>query len=349
MINFNYILSNNSNNNYIIALSIFFLFLGLSIIFRNYVLKSLQKLAKKTNITFDDILVEFLKDIPIFFYFYIAFYIATKYINLPNNIPTILDKMTIIIMIFFITKAIVKVISYYFDLLIKKRKENENKESSLLKLIKNASSIFIWTIAILTVISNLGVNITSLIAGLGIGGIAVAFALQRILEDIFSSFSIYFDKPFEEGDFITIDNEMGTVENIGIKSTRIRTLQGEELIISNKEMTTARIHNYKKMSKRRVVFKFGVEYNTSVTKLKKIKKIVEDIMKKLELAELDRVFFTTFGDFSLIFEIVYYVNSRDYKDYLKIQENINLMLKEKFSKEKIEFAYPTQTIILNKK
>ncbi|MEM2131509.1 MAG: mechanosensitive ion channel family protein, partial [Candidatus Woesearchaeota archaeon] len=222
------------------------------------------------------------------------------------------------------------------------------KESSLLKVMNTLFQGFVWIIAILTALSNLGVNITSLIAGLGVGGIAVAFALQRILEDIFSSFSIYFDKPFEEGDFITIDNEAGTVEHIGIKSTRIRTLQGEELVISNKEMTTARIHNYKKMSKRRAVFTFGVEYNTDVKKLKKINEIIKNIFDRLEIAELDRSHFKTFGDFSLNYEVVYYINNREIKDYLDTQEKINLMLVEAFKKEKIEFAFPTNTIILKK-
>ncbi|MEM3374088.1 MAG: mechanosensitive ion channel family protein [Candidatus Woesearchaeota archaeon] len=339
---------NNTGQSYIIAASIFMLCFGLLYLFKNIFINSLKKIAKKTTFTFDDMILEFIEDIPWFFYAFISFYAAAMYLILPGDVDLVLHKMMFIMFVFFITLAVNKTIGHFFDLEIKKRKEKDNKDSSLLKVMCKILQIFIWVIAILTALANLGINITSLIAGLGVGGIAVAFALQRILEDIFSSFSIYFDKPFEEGDFITIDNEAGTVEHIGIKSTRIRTLQGEELVISNKEMTTARIHNYKKMQKRRIVFTFGVEYDTSVEKIKKIKKIINDIFKKIDNAELDRAHFKTFGDFSLIFEIVYFINSRDYKVYMDTQERINLMLKEAFKKEKINFAYPTNTIILKK-
>jgi small-conductance mechanosensitive channel len=200
----------------------------------------------------------------------------------------------------------------------------------------------------LLILSNIGVNITSLIAGLGIGGLAIAFALQRILEDFFSSFSIYFDKPFEEGDFIIVGSDMGVVKHIGLKTTRLQTLQGQELVISNKELTDSRVNNYKKMKKRRIVFTFGVEYSTPVAKMKKINKIVEAIFKKIEGADLDRVHFKEFGDFSLNYEIVYYVKTGDYLEYMNIQQEINLTLKQQFEKENIEFAFPSQTIYMKK-
>jgi small-conductance mechanosensitive channel len=198
------------------------------------------------------------------------------------------------------------------------------------------------------IMSNLGFDVTSLVAGLGIGGIAVALALQSVLSDVFSSFSIYFDKPFQAGDFIIVGQHMGIVKHIGIKSTRIQTLQGEELIISNKELTSARVQNFKKMEKRRITFTFGVTYQTPVKKLKKIPEMVKEIVAKIELADLDRVHFRKYGDFSLNFEVVYYVKIPDYGKYMDTQQEINLALKERFEKEGIEFAYPTQTIFLNK-
>jgi len=198
------------------------------------------------------------------------------------------------------------------------------------------------------VLQNLGYEISALVAGLGISCIAVAFALQNILSDIFASFSIYFDKPFKTGDFIVVGNDMGVVNKIGIKSTRIRALQGHEIVISNKELTGSRVHNYKKMERRRVLFSIGVEYGTPVAKLKKIPKIIKDSIEAQESTTFDRVHFKEFGDFSLLFEIVYYVESGDYTNYRDIQQEINFSIAEKFKKSKIEMAFPTTTVHVRK-
>jgi small-conductance mechanosensitive channel len=168
------------------------------------------------------------------------------------------------------------------------------------------------------------------------------------LADIFASFSIHFDKPFKVGDFIIIGNDMGTVKKIGIKSTRITTLEGDELVVSNRDLTETRVHNYKRMRKRRVSFELGVEYSTPVKKLKKIPKIVEGIIKGIDLLEFDRAHFKNFGDFSLNFEVVYYLKSKDYNVYMDKQQEINLKIKEKFDKERIKIAFPTQQIFLKR-
>ena len=151
-----------------------------------------------------------------------------------------------------------------------------------------------------------------------------------------------------KGDFIIIGQDMGTVKHIGIKSTRIQTLQGQELIVSNRELTNARINNYKKMEKRRIVFSFGVEYGTSTRKLKAINSIITGIFKKMKSAELDRVHFKEFGSFSLDYEVVYYLNTNDYTKYMDAQQEINLAIKEQFEKHGIGMAFPTQTIHIRK-
>jgi small-conductance mechanosensitive channel len=208
--------------------------------------------------------------------------------------------------------------------------------------------IILSVIALLFIISNLGYKIDSLLAGLGIGGIAVAFALQNILRDLFASFSIYFDKPFKVGDFVVVSTDSGFIENIGLKSTRIRTLQGEELIIPNNVITDEKIHNYKQMKKRRVLFVLGVTYDTKATKLKKINLIIKEIFESIANTNLDRVNFKEFGAYSLNYEVVYYINSSNYTEYMNIQEKVNLKIFEEFEKEGIEFAYPTQTVIIEK-
>jgi len=193
-------------------------------------------------------------------------------------------------------------------------------------------------------LSNIGINVSSLVASLGIGGIAIALAAQSVLGDIFSAFSIYIDKPFQVGDYIDLGGKTGTIKKIGLKNTRIKTLQGQELIVPNTELTNSHVENYKRMTKRRVAFSVGVTYDTPSKKLEKIPDMVSKVLEKVEGAELDRVHFMSFGDFSLNYDIVYFVNSREYTQYADRQQQINLALFKAFEKAEIEFAFPTQTI-----
>ncbi|MBS3811525.1 MAG: mechanosensitive ion channel family protein, partial [Halanaerobiales bacterium] len=201
-----------------------------------------------------------------------------------------------------------------------------------------------WLIAILFILDNLNIEIRGLITGLGIGGIAIAFAAQTILADIFSYFTIFLDRPFDIGDFIIIGDYKGVVEHIGIKTTRVRSLSGEQLVFSNNDLTNSRINNYKRMKTRRINFDFGVVYDTPLEKLKKIPQIVEEIITKIEKTDFDRAHFASYGEYSLIYQVVYYVNDSDYKVYMDLQEVINLKLKERFLSEGIEFAYPTHSL-----
>jgi small-conductance mechanosensitive channel len=185
------------------------------------------------------------------------------------------------------------------------------------------------------------------VAGLGIGGIAVALASQALLGDLFSYFVIFFDKPFEIGDFIIVGDKLGVVEYVGIKTTRIHALSGEQIVFSNTDLTNSRVHNFKKMEKRRVVFKLGVIYQTPAEKLKSIPRIVKDIIEEQQDVTFDRGHFQSFGDFSLNFEFVYYVAGADYNKYMDIQQAINFSINDIFAREKIEFAYPSQTLFVN--
>ena len=201
---------------------------------------------------------------------------------------------------------------------------------------------------VIVALDNLGFDITTLIAGLGVGGIAIALAVQNILSDLFASLSIVLDKPFVIGDFIIINEYMGTVEHVGLKTTRIRSLSGEQLVIANNDLLSSRIRNYKRMQERRIVFTIGVIYQTTKTQLEKIPKIIKDIIDKQKLARFDRSHFKNFGDFSLNFETVYWVESSDYNQYMDIQQAINLSIMAIFEEEKIEFAYPTQMVYVDK-
>jgi small-conductance mechanosensitive channel len=207
--------------------------------------------------------------------------------------------------------------------------------------------IFIWTIAALITLDNFGFNISTLMASLGIGGIAVALAAQNILGDLFASVSIALDKPFVLGDFIIVDDYMGTVEYVGMKTTRLRSLGGEQIIFSNSELLKNRIRNYKRMQERRVVFEFGIAYETTLPEVEAIPQRVQKIIEhQKELARFDRAHFKGYGDSALQFEVVYYVLSADYNQYMDIQQAINLALLRDFRERDIGFAYPTRTLYI---
>jgi small-conductance mechanosensitive channel len=204
----------------------------------------------------------------------------------------------------------------------------------------------IWFLGLVFLLSNWGIEVTPIIAGLGIGGIAVALAAQNILGDLFSYFVIFFDRPFEAGDFIVVDDKMGTIEYVGIKTTHIRALGGEQIIIGNSNLTNSRIHNYKRMGRRRVVFTIDVEYGTPLEVLKKIPTMLRSAVEKQQPVTFDRAHFAAYKEWSLRFEIVYYVESPDFNRYMDIQQNINFTIHEMFEQEKIDFAYPTQSLLL---
>jgi small-conductance mechanosensitive channel len=209
-----------------------------------------------------------------------------------------------------------------------------------------AIKLVLWTVILLVALDNLGINITALVAGLGVGGIAIALATQNILGDLFASLSIVLDKPFVLGDFVAVDDLRGNVEHIGLKTTRIRSLSGEQLVFSNSDLLGSRLRNFGRMDHRRVLFSVGVTYQTPRDKLALIPGIVRAAIEEQDKTRFDRSHFKEFGDFSLNFESVYWVLSREYIDYMDIQQAVNFRLHERFEAEGIEFAYPTQTLVL---
>lgn len=208
--------------------------------------------------------------------------------------------------------------------------------------------LFLWTVVLLLVLDNFGFDITALVAGLGIGGVAVALAVQNVLGDLFAALSIVLDKPFTVGDFLIVDDLMGAVESVGLKSTRVRSLSGEQLIFSNSDLLNSRLRNYGRMFERRVVFKLGVTYQTVRENLKQIPGIIRAAVEAQSNVRFDRSHFMEYGAYSLNFETVYYVLSADYNQYMDIQQAIYLKIHEDFEREGIEFAYPTQTVFVDR-
>jgi small-conductance mechanosensitive channel len=333
---------------YLKALVVAICTLGLLKLFKFVILKWLRRIAEKSTTKIDDLVVKMLDDIGWPFYVFLGIYFGLKFLHFVNAFQRIVDIVMLAIVVYYFGKLFQDVVDYVIQRMSEKRGSGDDGPDPAVMLLGLLIKVAFWSIIVLFFISNLGFNITSLVAGLGIGGIAVAFALQNILSDIFSSFSIYFDKPFKVGDYIIVGDQMGTVKRIGIKSTRIQSLRGEEVTISNRELTSARVQNMKRMQTRRIEFSLGLTYNTPVKKIKLAKQIITDVITAEPNLELDRVHFKQYGDFSLVLEVVFYVKTSDYKVYMNAREDINLAIKERFEKEGIEFAYPTQTVFLNK-
>jgi small-conductance mechanosensitive channel len=258
-----------------------------------------------------------------------------------ENFATAFTVGEILVIAYTITRIINVLVSWYAEQSVKHGRQISNH---ILFILKKVLQIVIYVFAFVIILGVFGQNLSGVIVGFGVGGIAIALAIQNILSDALTAFSIYFDHPFEIGDFIVVGDYAGTVTKIGIISTRIQLLQGEELIISNKNLISSSVRNFKKLERRRIVFAVKVTCDTPIQKLRKIPKIIGKIINNTEQAELDRIHFQQFGDFSLDFEIVYYITTADYNTYMDIQQEINYEIMEEFDKEKIEMAYPTQKI-----
>lgn len=276
----------------------------------------------------------------------VALYIGLSVLDLPEHFESLVQKVLVIA---FLCQAAVwmdKLVTESIQHAIHKKTERDASSIALITVLGFVARLSVWSLLVLLALDNLGFDITALIAGLGIGGVAVALAAQNILGDLFASVSIVLDKPFVVGDFIIVDDLMGSVEYIGVKTTRLRSLSGEQLVFSNNDLLRSRIRNYKRMYERRVVFKLGVVYQTPHEKLATLPGMLREIVEHRENIRFDRAHFASYGDFALIYEIVYYVKSPDYNFYMDTQQAINLEIYRRFQEENIEFAYPTQTLFL---
>ncbi|MFA4934192.1 MAG: mechanosensitive ion channel family protein, partial [Candidatus Omnitrophota bacterium] len=324
---------------YIIAfLTLAFGLLFVKIIIRS-IIRRLKKLAERTDTKFDDFIIKILEKIGLPALYISCFYLSSKILKMPSEADALINVLELIVITFFSARIVVMLANWSINSYLAKKQHDPTVMRSLdgmLWVVK----LLIWSLAVIILLDNLGYKVSTLIAGLGIGGIAVAIAAQALLKDFFSYFSIVFDHPFKIGDFIIIGDFMGTVEYIGIKTTRIRSLGGEMVIFSNTDLTDSRVRNYRLMEKRRVLFRIGLTYQTPINKLKETPKIIEQVIKSVKDTAFDRAHFFSYGDFSLIFEVVYFVLSPDYNKYMDIQQEINFEIKEEFEKRGIEFAYP---------
>jgi small-conductance mechanosensitive channel len=337
----------NTLRDYAEAALIFAAFFVALFVVQKLVIWRLRHLAKLTSSDIDDAFIRIVDSIKPPVVTIIALYVAIQSLALSPLADSVLMGFVLIAVVYQAVIAAQILIDYVIERAVRRQGENSGTRAAMHTLQKVAKWA-LWVVGILLVVQNFGINVTSLIAGLGIGGIALALAAQKILEDLFSSFAILFDRPFEPGDFIVAGENVGTVERIGIKSTRLRALQGEELVVPNKEITAERIQNFKKMQERRINFTFGVVYDTPHEHLEEIPALVQKAVEQTGGARFDRSHFREFGDSALVFDNVYYVESGDYNEYMNINQRIMLAIAKTFGEKGIAFAYPTQTIHLQK-
>ncbi|GAB4235367.1 MAG: mechanosensitive ion channel family protein [Acidobacteriota bacterium] len=313
---------------------------------RRVVVSYFTRLADKTTTSVDDVLAQTLGKTRFLFLLIVAFWFAARSLTLPVPAAKFLNAVLLLAVFFQIGLWANNVLRYIVDHFVRLEIEDETSRVATTTALTFLGRLALWSLILLLTLENLGVDVTSLVTGLGIGGVAIALAAQNILGDLFASLSILFDKPFVVGDFIVIDTFMGTVEHIGLKTTRVRSVSGEQLIFSNNDLLRSRIKNFKRMQERRILFTIGVTYDTPLEKLKLIPEIIKEAIDREEEARFDRCHFKAYGDFALLFETVYWTLKPDYIVYMEIQQRINLFLYERFQQEGIEFAFPTQTIHL---
>lgn len=304
-------------------------------------------ISKRTETDIDDLVAHLLENTKFLFLLVMSLYAGSLVLTLPQKATRLVNSVAVIALLVQSAIWVNELLSYWIIRYERRKKEEDPSSVTVVTALGFIGRIVLWSVILLLALDNLGVNITALIAGLGIGGIAIGLALQNILGDLFSSLSIVLDKPFVIGDFIAVDNYLGSVEHIGLKTTRVRSLSGEELIFPNSDLTRSRIHNYKSLSERLVVFSIGVVYETPYEKLAAIPGMIQEIIEDQDQIRFDRAHFKDYGDFSLNFEIVYHVLNPDYNLYMDIQQAINLAILRRFNAEGVEFAYPTQTLFVN--
>lgn len=299
----------NSVQDYLQALLVFFvLYFGLSLVHR-VVVRRLEKISKKTATDIDDLLVSILSRLGRSFFLVIALYMSTMFLKMPPNLSLFLRALLIIVITIRVTVLAQEALRYgikHTYLRRKKVKEDPTVDSAVNSII-GVLRWFIWLGAVLFLLDNLGVNITTMVASIGITGIAVGIALQAILGDMFSAFAIFLDKPFEVGDFVIVDNYMGTIEQIGIKTTRIRSLSGEQLIFANSDLTKSRIKNYKLLEEPRGAVTFTIAFNTPGEKLREISETVIKTIRETPDVRLDHVHLRNFGPSGYDYEAAFYI------------------------------------------
>ncbi|MDR6890858.1 MULTISPECIES: mechanosensitive ion channel family protein [Variovorax] len=319
-------------------------YLAMRLVLR-YVIGRTRQLAQRTSNHVDDMVVDVLGSTNRVFLLLAALLVGVGMLDLSERWNQRVEQLWFIALALQIGLWFTKAISLGL-----RRYEERHGSSGMTQVSASAVLLswslrtLLWAVVLLAVLSNLGVNITAFVASLGVGGIAIALAVQNILGDLFASLSIAVDKPFEVGDAIGIGDLSGTVQHIGLKTTRLRSLTGEQIVISNTDLLKQVVKNYRRMDERRIAFKFGMSYRSDPEKLEAVPGIVKRLIESRPKLRLDRVHFQAFGESSLDFEVVYFVTTPDYGLYMDEQQRLNLQMMREFGALGLEFAIPARSV-----
>ncbi len=342
------LIPSNASLAWLIAVSLATAVFALLLIARRVIVSRLSALSLRTSAQWDDIAVDVVRRTNTLFLLVVSVLAGASALSLPERASRalgIVAGLTILLQIgLWLTASARGLIERYRA----RRLEDDRNAATMFVAVGFLIQAVIWSAVLLVALSNLGVNITAFVASLGVGGVAIALATQNILGDLFSSLAIVLDKPFVIGDFIVVGDLKGTVEKVGLKTTRLKSLSGEQLIFSNADLLSSRVRNFGRMQERRILFRIGVTYQTPRSTLEQIPVMLRAAVESQSSVRFDRAHFASYGDFSLDFEVVYFVLSAEFNRYMDIQQQVNLSIHEQFEAADIEFAYPTQTLVMTR-
>ncbi len=317
------------------------------ILLRRFLVWRVGAISRKTTNAVDDVIADLLRKTRGYFLVALALF-AAAVIALPEKPVAWISRIVVMALLLQVARWGSYLIDFWIQSYKERKLETDAAAVTTVQAMGFLGRIALWAVVVLVALDNLGIDVTALVAGLGIGGIAVALALQNILGDLFASLSIVLDKPFVVGDFLNVDSYLGSVEYIGLKTTRMRSLSGEQIVFSNGDLMKSRIRNFKRMFERRIVFSIGVTYQTPHEKLAAIPGIIKETVEAQDRVRFDRAHFKSYGDFALQYEVVYFVLDPDFNLYMDIQQAINLDIYRKFEQQGISFAYPTQSLFVER-
>lgn len=313
---------------------------------RKSLLRAIRQFVSSTDTTFDDLIVDLCEKFILPYLFLLINYTVLSRLSLPAGLRNTGNAAFHFVTAYFLIRMINYLLRRSVIMYMESKGESGDRITQLNGILF-ITKVIIWIAGLIMLADNLGYDVTTLLAGFGVGGIAIALAAQNILGDLFSYLVIFFDKPFENGDYIVTGDHQGVVEKIGIKTTHIRSLDGQQLIMPNAEMASSVIQNFKRLEKRRVVFSLGIVYATPATTLREVPAIIRTVFEEREHTVCERVHLVSFGDFSINYEVVYYVQSADFNMYRDLHHAVCLDIFEAFIQAGVEFAYPTQTLFIN--
>ena len=338
----------NSVRAWLVALAVFVGVVGGLLLVRSLVVRRLAALAGRTATHADDVVVAVVRRTRYFFIFALGLAAASLALDRPDRVREYVGLATRLAVLLQVGLWANEALALWIHRVVRRRLATDAASVTTVNALGVLGRLILWIIVFLMALKTFGIDVTALITGLGIAGIAVALAVQNVLGDLLASLSIVLDKPFVVGDFITVDTFSGTVEEVGLKTTRLRSISGEQLIMSNADLLKARVRNYQRMTERRVVLQVGVEYGTPADTVAAIPGVIREIIERQEGTRFDRAHFFRFGASSLDFEAVYYSLSPDYGPFMDLQQRINLELMRRFEAMGVSFAFPTQTVHLRR-